>query len=317
MQLERAEVDHAPRRARDAGEDHRGDIVGLVQVRTTSAPISQPRRGRIVPSSCRHRHTDRHRGRGGLHRTGRPAARRRWRRRRRRHDRADARAAARSSRPTTPWNQDVSTPPRRAPTRANYVASINVVGHTKLHPDFGGDGAYGIPFLVVPGHRAEARRSTTPRTATRAIPGRSRSRRPRRSKGAATRTATVTSLVVQQRSCHLYELGRAFWQGDHWDATVGVNWDLRSNALRPFEWTSADAAGLPILPGLVRYDEVAAGHIDHALRFTVSQHADAGTSSPRRTTRRRSPTRTLPPMGLRLRLKASFDTRRASPASRS
>ena len=80
-------------------------------------------------------------------------------------------------------------------------------------------------------------------------------------------------LVVQRDTCHLYELGRAFWRGDHWDATVGVNWDLRSNALRPCEWTSADAAGLPILPGLVRYDEVARGAINHALRFTVPTHA--------------------------------------------
>ena len=112
---------------------------------------------------------------------------------------------------------------------------------------------------------------------------------------------------MQQGTCHLYELGRAFWRGDHWDADVGVNWNLQSNALRPLGWTSADAAGLPILPGLVRYDEVAAGAINHALRFTVPTHAD-GLHPPGdalRVVDRPNPT--LPPMGLRLRLKASFD----------
>ena len=95
-------------------------------------------------------------------------------------------------------------------------------------------------------------------------------------------------------------------QGDHWDADSGAVFDLNSNALRPDGWTSADAAGLPIFPGLVRYDEIAAGHIDHALRFTLSQtqraylhpatHFASSNTNPN-----------VPPMGLRLRLKANFD----------
>ena len=111
---------------------------------------------------------------------------------------------------------------------------------------------------------------------------------------------------MQRDSCHLYELGRAFWKGDHWDATVGVNWDLRSNALRPFEWTSADAAGLPILPGLVRYDEVASGAVHHALRFTVSR-SQRGFILPATHYASSNTDPNLPPMGLRLRLRAGFD----------
>ncbi|HEY7106827.1 MAG TPA: hypothetical protein VH986_10515, partial [Acidimicrobiia bacterium] len=94
--------------------------------------------------------------------------------------------------------------------------------------------------------------------------------------------------------------------GGGWRAGSGAIWSLGSNRLRPAGWTSADAAGLPILPGLARYDEVASGHIDHALRFTVSQtqraylhpatHWASSSTDPDR-----------PPMGLRFRLKASFD----------
>ena len=113
-------------------------------------------------------------------------------------------------------------------------------------------------------------------------------------------------LVVEQGSCHLYELGRAFWRGDHWDASVGVNWDLSSNALRPLHYTSADAAGLPILPGLVRYDEVAAGSINHALRFTVEQTQRAFVF-PATHYASSSTDATRPPMGLRFRLKANYD----------
>ncbi len=97
----------------------------------------------------------------------------------------------------------------------------------------------------------------------------------------------------------------AFLQGGSWSADSGATWNLRSNALRTLGWTSADAAGLPIFAGLARYDEVASGHIDHALRFTVAQtqrasilpatHSASSTTDPNR-----------PPMGLRLRLKASF-----------
>jgi hypothetical protein len=113
-------------------------------------------------------------------------------------------------------------------------------------------------------------------------------------------------LVIQEGSCELYETWNSLYTGPGWDCGAGAKFDLSSNKLRPDGWTSADAAGLPILPGLVKVSEVMAGKVEHAIRFTMSStqqayihpavHA-AGDTDP-----------TLPPMGLRVRLKASFDT---------
>jgi len=205
--------------------------------------------------------------------------------------------------PTNAWNQKVNTLPVRSDSRT-LVANISSPGKTNLHPDFGGNGAYGIPFLVVPAtqpkvpinftaYGSESDPGPYPIPATAPVEGGSASNGDRH------------VLVMQQGSCHLYELGRAFWAQNHWNADVGVNWNLRSNALRPAGWTSADAAGLPILPGLVRYAEVAAGHIDHAVRFTVPATQRAYIL-PATHWASSSTDRTLPPMGLRLRLKASF-----------
>ncbi len=102
------------------------------------------------------------------------------------------------------------------------------------------------------------------------------------------------------------ELYRAFRAGAGWEADSGARFDLTSNALRPLGWTSADAAGLPILPGLVRYDEVAQGSIDHAIRVTFSRTQNGYILPATHFASNRSDP-TLPPMGLRLRLKASFD----------
>ena len=115
-------------------------------------------------------------------------------------------------------------------------------------------------------------------------------------------------LVVDRSSCTLYELYRAFFSASgppHWNADSGVRWNLRSAALRPDGWTSADAAGLPIFPGLARYDEASTGTIDHAIRVTFdstrsawihpASHCAGDTSSA-----------SAPPMGLRLRLKAGY-----------
>jgi hypothetical protein len=99
---------------------------------------------------------------------------------------------------------------------------------------------------------------------------------------------------------------RAFPRSDHWDADCGAVFNLSSNALRPDYWTSADAAGLPIFPGLVRYDEVAAGSIRHALRFTVNA-TQRGFIHPATHYASSSTDANRPPMGLRLRLKAGFD----------
>jgi len=113
-------------------------------------------------------------------------------------------------------------------------------------------------------------------------------------------------LILEKDNCVLYELFDASYTGGKWYAGSGAVWNLKSNALRPDGWTSADAAGLPILPGLVRYDEVAAGAINHAIRFTVSRtqraylwparHFASSLMDPN-----------IPPMGARFRLKASFD----------
>jgi hypothetical protein len=117
------------------------------------------------------------------------------------------------------------------------------------------------------------------------------------------------ALLVDKSSCRLYELGGLERSGGRWHAWAGAVWSLRSNRLRPAGWTSADAAGLPIFPGLARWDEAKRGVIDHALRFTAvrtrrayvwpARHYASSSSDP-----------SLPPMGLRVRLKASFDVRR-------
>jgi len=202
-----------------------------------------------------------------------------------------------------PWNEKVNSLKVRSDSRT-LVQNISTTGKVNLHADFGGAGAYGIPFKVVPSSQPKVPIDYTAYgdesdPGPFPIPGNAPI------EGGSASTGDRHVLVLQQGTCHLYELGRAFWEGNHWNADVGVNWNLESNALRPLGWTSADAAGLPILPGLVRYDEVAAGHIDHAVRFTApntqrgyilpATHFASSTTNP-----------ALPPMGLRLRLKASF-----------
>jgi hypothetical protein len=114
------------------------------------------------------------------------------------------------------------------------------------------------------------------------------------------------ALLVDKDACKLYELFDLRHAGTGWSAGSGAIFDLRSNKLRPAGWTSADAAGLPILPGLARYDEVARGRIDHALRFTV-QRTRRAYVYPARHYASSSDDPSLPPMGLRVRLKANVD----------
>jgi hypothetical protein len=122
-------------------------------------------------------------------------------------------------------------------------------------------------------------------------------------------------LMVDKDACRLYELFAAQQVGSAWTAGSGATWDLHSNVLRTETWTSADAAGLPILPGLVRYDEVAAGVIQHALRFTTN-HTRTSYIYPARHQAGESSSTSLPPMGLRVRLKAGYDTSGLSPQAR-
>jgi len=114
------------------------------------------------------------------------------------------------------------------------------------------------------------------------------------------------ALLLDRDGCKLYELFALRRVGTHWTAGSGAVFDLRSNRLRPAGWTSADAAGLPIFPGLARYDEVARGVIDHALRFTAQRTRSAHVY-PARHDASSSDDPSLPPMGLRVRLKASVD----------
>jgi hypothetical protein len=116
------------------------------------------------------------------------------------------------------------------------------------------------------------------------------------------------ALLLDKSACRLYELGGLERRQGRWHAWAGATWSLRSNRVRPTGWTSADAAGLPIFPGLARYDEVRRGVIDHALRFTVRRTRRAYVY-PARHYASDLTSSSLPPMGLRLRLKASFDVR--------
>ena len=177
----------------------------------------------------------------------------------------------------------------------------DAAGGDFVHPDFGSNPAYGIPYLVVP-----ASQPAVPVNlgiyAGESDPGPYPIPLSAPVEGGSDRHV----LVVQQETCHLYELGGAVAGATAWSANVGVDWDLRSNALRPLGWTSADAAGLPILPGLARYDEVAAGHIDHALRFTVVD-TQRGYILPATHFASSNTSADAPPMGLRFRLRADFD----------
>jgi hypothetical protein len=203
------------------------------------------------------------------------------------------------------WNQDISQAPLH-PNSGAIISSIQSNGGTRLHPDFGENPDYGIPFVVVPGSQP-----LVPITYTaygdESDPGPFPVPLDAPVEGGAGSNGDRHVLVLRSDTCDLFELYRAFPSGGGWEADSGARFDLRSNALRPLGWTSADAAGLPILPGLVRYDEVAAGEIRHAIRVTFSRtqrgyvlpatHFASSSTDPNR-----------PPMGLRLRLNASFDT---------
>ncbi|MFI4927890.1 MAG: hypothetical protein ACHP7E_09425 [Burkholderiales bacterium] len=204
------------------------------------------------------------------------------------------------------WNQDVSGLPVDA-NSANYLVAIAAQGGNQfLHADFGSDPTYGIPYIVVP-----AGQPMVPITFTaygdESDPGPYPVPQNAPVEGGPNSTGDRHVIVVQQGACKDYELYNAYPNGTGWNADAGAVWTLNSNALRPFGWTSADAAGLPILPGLAKFDEIAAGPITHALRFTVSK-TQKGYILPATHYASSSTATNLLPMGARLRLKASFDT---------
>ncbi|HZT96008.1 MAG TPA: hypothetical protein VFB34_04140 [Chloroflexota bacterium] len=196
---------------------------------------------------------------------------------------------------TNVWNRPVT----KLPVAKNSKQLISSIGtETGLHPDFGSDPSNGIPYNLV-GKKAKKVRFTFDYAdqsdqGPYPIPA-----HPKIEAG-----SDHHLLVLDKANCHLYELFAVEHNKHGWHAGSGAIWNLDSNALRPDGWTSADAAGLPILPGLVRYSDIQRGVINHALRFTAmptrSMHIyparhDAGSGN--------DPA--LPPMGLRVRLKAS------------
>jgi hypothetical protein len=204
---------------------------------------------------------------------------------------------------TNPWNRRVD----RLPVAKNSAAIISSIGvDTGLHADFGSglwEGSpIGIPFDVVtrktPRSRVGFEYSDESDHVGYPIPKRVHV------EGGSDHHA----LLLDRDACRLYELGGLEKQNGRWHAWAGATWNLRSNKVRPAGWTSADAAGLPIFPGLARWDEARRGVIDHALRFTVertrraylypARHYASDLTDPN-----------LPPMGLRVRLKAGFDIR--------
>ncbi len=204
------------------------------------------------------------------------------------------------------WNQDISALPV-ASDSDTLIAKIGL--DTGLHPDFGSYRGYGIPYNTVPG----SQRKVTVRfdySSQSDHVGYPIPRRPRIEAG-----SDHHMLIVNNGTCKLYEMWNVRHTRRGWRAGSGAVWKMTSNALRPDGWTSADAAGLPILPGLVRYPEVAAGVIDHALRFTAPQTRDAHIY-PARHDAGSGSSASLPPMGLRVRLKASFDLSQLSPQAR-
>lgn len=204
-----------------------------------------------------------------------------------------------------PWNQDVSRLPVH-PLSREYLTSIGL--DKPLHPDFGTvwEGKpNGIPFVVVPGdqpkipviflYRDESDPGPYPIPPDAPIEGGPDSKGDRH------------VLVLDPQNKKLYELFNAFPRAGGWKADSGAVFDLTTNKLRPAGWTSADAAGLPVFPGLVRYDEVIEqGELCHALRFTV-QKTQRAYIPPATHFASRSTDKNLPPLGLRVRLRADFD----------
>jgi len=203
------------------------------------------------------------------------------------------------------WNQHIDKLPVAADS-ARLIASIGL--DAPVHADFGSGkwdgGPIGIPFDVV------SRTTPLQRVSFQYADESDRVRYPIprhvHIEGGAHATGDRHAILVDKSSCRLYELYDLRRTGRGWTAGSGATWSLRSNHLRPAGWTSADAAGLPIFPGLARWDEAKRGVIDHALRFTAPETRRAYVY-PARHYASSSSDPALPPMGLRVRLKASVN----------
>jgi len=198
------------------------------------------------------------------------------------------------------WNTRIDQLPVH-PSSSTWVATIGA--SSPVHPDFG-SGTYngapiGIPFVVVPGTQTKYPATFTYQSESDpgpyAVP-----------LNAPIEPGDRHAIAVDATNCVLYELYGATPQPSSWRADSGAIFHLQSDALRPATWTSADAAGLPIFPGLLRYDEIAAGAINHAIRFTVPHTQNSYVWPARHEASSLTGTQ-YPPMGARFRLKASFD----------
>ncbi len=214
-----------------------------------------------------------------------------------------------------PWNQRVDSLPVAAGS-ARQIASIGLAA--RAHADFGAGlwngGPIGIPFDVVssatPRSRVSFRYADESDRVGYPIP------KNVHIEGGSSAGGDRHAILLDRSACRLYELyALSPTPGGGWRAGSGAVWNLRSNALRPAGWTSADAAGLPIFPGLARWDEVERGVIDHALRFTAP-HTRRAYVYPARHSASSATDRALPPMGLRVRLKASVDISSFPPQAR-
>ena len=213
-------------------------------------------------------------------------------------------ATAPSAADQTAWNQDISKAPVD-PRSSQYLAKIRSLGGNQdIHPDFGSNPDYGIPYVVVPGVQPKV---PIPFTlyGDESDPG----PYPIPPHAPIEAGSDRHVLVVDRGSCKLYEAGGSKYVGglrNAWRAFGGAVFNLnQAGPLRHNYWTSADAAGLPIFPGLVRYDEVASGHIDHAIRVTFDETRRAFIH-PATHYASDSCNVNLPPMGLRFRLKPSY-----------
>lgn len=203
------------------------------------------------------------------------------------------------------WNTEIASAPLHSRS-SQIIAKIQSIGGDFLHADFGENPNYGIPYVVVP-----AGTSRVPITYTAYGNESDAGPFPIPLNAPVEGGPDVTSgdrhvIAIEQGSCELFELFVGRQVGAGWQANSGARFDLHSNALRPLGWTSADAAGLPIFPGLVRYEEVAAGEIRHAIRITFSQ-TQRGYILPATHFASNSTDPDLPPMGLRLRLRSDYD----------
>jgi hypothetical protein len=211
------------------------------------------------------------------------------------------------------WNTPVDHLPA-SPMTSTYITTIGA--NKPLHHDFG-SGLYrgapiGIPFVVVPGTQPKYPASFV--YAAQSDPGPYAVPMDAPIEGGPQSTGDRHTIAIDTDNCILYELYKAYAEGSSWKTRAGAIFKLRSHDLRPMGWTSCDAAGMPIFPGLVRYDEIAEGEIRHALRFTVPQPRRAYVW-PARHFASSITHEQYPPMGARFRLRAGYDISGFSPVN--